>query len=249
MACSVRPRPVEGSYMPVFTAGRGAAVTIASALDIPCYAFSHQEGHVAAAAKDQLPEDTDPFLVFHFSGGTTEGLLARRTRAGYQLEKVAATKDLAFGQVIDRVGVALGWPFPAGEYVDRAAMACQTPGEPLARLRVVGGGINLSGIESQAQRRIQAGEAPEVLCRAVMDAVCEGVRKLTAWAAEETGVRRVLLSGGVSSSQYLRASLHAEEKLQVWFGEPSLCQDNAVGIALLGGMMYAAEADHRFTAE
>ena len=46
VAASTRPRPVEGSYMPVFLAGKGAAQNIAAALDIPFYEFSHQEGHI-----------------------------------------------------------------------------------------------------------------------------------------------------------------------------------------------------------
>ena len=43
VACSVRPRPVDGSYMPVFMAGKSFAEVIASALKIPVYEFSHQE--------------------------------------------------------------------------------------------------------------------------------------------------------------------------------------------------------------
>ena len=46
---STRPRAVEGSYMPCFLAGVATAQTMASALGVPCYAFSHQQGHIAAA--------------------------------------------------------------------------------------------------------------------------------------------------------------------------------------------------------
>ena len=48
VSVSTRPRPVEGSYMPVFQAGLSAAKLIASAWTVPLFTFSHQEGHIEA---------------------------------------------------------------------------------------------------------------------------------------------------------------------------------------------------------
>ena len=60
VAYSTRPRAVEGSYMPCFTAGRSCTVSIGSALNVPAVGFSHQEGHVEAvlSAFAERPEGT-----------------------------------------------------------------------------------------------------------------------------------------------------------------------------------------------
>ena len=55
------------------------------------------------------------------SGGTTEILLLNRNKNSteYNIEIVGGTKDISFGQLIDRIGVKLGYRFPAGKYIDK----------------------------------------------------------------------------------------------------------------------------------
>ena len=70
---STRPRAVEGSYMPCFLAGESQARVLASALHVPLYCFSHQQGHIAAVLwsagrMDLLGRE---LLAWHLSGGTT----------------------------------------------------------------------------------------------------------------------------------------------------------------------------------
>ena len=48
VGASTQPRAVEGSYMPCFLAGASQGQTLATTLGVPCYGFSHQQGHVAA---------------------------------------------------------------------------------------------------------------------------------------------------------------------------------------------------------
>ena len=75
---SAKPRPVEGSYMPCFLAGTSQAQCLAHTLGVPFFAFSHQQGHLAAAASSagRLDLLEGPFLAWHLSGGTTELLRA-----------------------------------------------------------------------------------------------------------------------------------------------------------------------------
>ena len=56
IGASSRPRPVDGSYMPCFTVGENTAKILSSALKVPLYTFSHQEGHIAAALYDSKSE-------------------------------------------------------------------------------------------------------------------------------------------------------------------------------------------------
>ena len=74
VGASTRPRAVEGSYMPCFLAGTSQAQCLAYTLGVPFFAFSHQQGHLAAAAwsAGRLDLLEGPFLAWHLSGGTTE---------------------------------------------------------------------------------------------------------------------------------------------------------------------------------
>ena len=71
---SVRPRNTEGSYMPCFLCGEGAAKMTGQVLGIPVYRTSHQTGHILAAlySAEKLDWLHKKFLAFHVSGGTTD---------------------------------------------------------------------------------------------------------------------------------------------------------------------------------
>ena len=70
---SERPSQEDGSYMPCFLSGVGAARQLATVLGVPLYRFTHQQGHVMAAlyGADATALREQPFLAFHVSGGTT----------------------------------------------------------------------------------------------------------------------------------------------------------------------------------
>lgn len=225
VAVSERPRPVEGSYMPCFLAGVMAASSVSSALGVPLYRFSHQEGHIAAV--DPLTDER--FLCYHLSGGTCELLDVRRTGSGYRVEIIGATKDISFGQLLDRVGVAMGYVFPAGAAIDRLA-ATGMSRKIMKPLRLSGLSFNVSGLETQALRSI--GKVPEEdIAAELMEKIADLLTDLTKKARKETGIESVVLCGGVAQSRYIRTRL--EERLDgISFGEPS--SDNAVGIAKLG---------------
>ena len=144
---SVRPRDVEGSYMPCFLAGIAAANSFAAARGIPIYEFSHQSGHIAAALcsagrLDMLGRNR--FLAFHVSGGTTEALLVSADNGSFSEELVAYTADINAGQAIDRVGVEMGLKFPCGAELER--LAAEYQGKIKKHKICVNNGIcNLSG--------------------------------------------------------------------------------------------------------
>ena len=106
---SARPRDGEESYMPVFLSGLSFARVAAASLNVPLMETTHQRGHVRAALQDSGLKG-DRYLAVHLSGGTTEVLLMQ----GNHLSLLAGTRDLHAGQLIDRIGVKMGLPFPAG---------------------------------------------------------------------------------------------------------------------------------------
>ena len=113
---SSKPRPIEGSYMPCFLAGKSFAKSFASLSAIPAFAFSHQEGHIESAKYGlELGNTNESFIACHFSGGTCEILLSDSNT----IKKIGGSKDISFGQVLDRLGVELGLKFPCGEELVR----------------------------------------------------------------------------------------------------------------------------------
>ena len=118
---SSRPRPEADSYMPVFLAGRMAAASLGAGLGLTPYHTSHQQGHVRAAmlGNEALLEQL-PILGMHISGGTTEIFTVD---AGLSIRLLGGTEDLHAGQLVDRLGVAMGLPFPAGAHLEAVARA------------------------------------------------------------------------------------------------------------------------------
>jgi len=237
IAVSTRPRPTDGSYMPVFTAGEGQARILAAALKLPKYTFSHQEGHLAAALWSASLNWEEPFLALHLSGGTGEILSVKpgkplaegeNQNPAYDISLVGDT-DLPPGQFVDRVGVALGLPFPAGADLDRLALSATCRDFRLPGC-VQGTHISFSGPESAAQRAVKKGVDPGQIAAAVFDNIAKSVQKAIRAARDQNHIEKVLLMGGVAASQNIRNYLERDE---VFFCPAQFSSDNAVGLAIL----------------
>lgn len=240
IAYSSRPRPVYGSYMPVFLAGEGYGRTLAAALGIPALAFSHQEGHVEAIKAFSLHSDEKSLLACHFSGGTCELLVTTETSSGYDIQIIGGSKDISFGQVIDRAGVYLGMEFPAGEEMDRLACNAAGGSEVLTPVKVKDAWLNLSGMDTQVKRVLsqRGNEAYEDVVRELFERIAGAMVEMISQGVKKTGIRNILMAGGVASSRFIRASMEGALNamdIRVVFDDRGLAQDNAVGTALLGG--------------
>lgn len=246
IAVSSRPRPVEGSYMPVFKAGMQFGSVLSNALAVPYYTFSHQEGHLAAAAHNTLINDQVSYFAYHLSGGTCELLDVNEQH----ISIIGGSNDISFGQLIDRFGVATGLAFPAGRAMDEIALSQweehnhTKPPNQLKPIPIKELYLNLSGIETQALRILQAADVKDkqkvqnALIFELFSKISDSLEKLTKEALKHQYKDQVLFTGGVSASTFLRKRLldaFSKDKTNLFFGEPKLSSDNAVGISLLGG--------------
>ena len=238
LCASTRPRDAEGSYMPVFRVGESQARALAAISGLPFFATDHQAGHLRAALSDApWPIDTE-CLALHLSGGTTELL----HKSGGTIRRLGGSADISAGQLVDRIGVALGLPFPCGPGLESLASRGRAGQRLSASLREEGPGwiaCHLSGAEAQASRWIGEGEPPENVAAEIYALLARILRRFIVAGIERTGARRVLLAGGVASSALLRSLL--EERLRrrgpeiaLHFARPELASDNAVGVALIG---------------
>ena len=236
---SDRPRPAEGSYMPVFLAGESLGKSLASAMNIPCFSFSHQEGHIEAIKTYSSMSSMVNFLACHFSGGTCELLNVAAEGSGYSIKIIGGTRDISLGQVIDRAGVAMGMEFPAGEEMDRAAIAAAGETSVLTPVKVKDGWFNLSGIDTQIKRILsQSSKAEPEFIREIFVRLSDSVSEMLIQGAQMTGINDILMAGGVSSSTFMRETVTGElekKHINAVFDDNNLSQDNVVGTALLGG--------------
>lgn len=249
VAVSTRPRAVAKSYMPVFLAGVNCAMTLSTALGVPGYEFSHQEGHMEAVRSFSPLDGNDTFLVWHISGGTTELLKWEKGRGTI----IGGSKDISMGQVIDRCGVSLGFDFPCGAAMDKLVaddrdLAVDTSqngskNNRLTTIAVRNSRFNLSGIDTQCSRVIhhREGEIDEAekkkIISDLMLRLAQCIRVATEQAVAKTRISNVMFIGGVSSSRYIGDFVR--ETLGAWgiktfYSDKGLSSDNGVGIALLG---------------
>lgn len=239
VCASGKPRPVDGSYMPVFKVGEGLAKSLSVFLKVPYYVTTHQEGHIAAGEYTaDRPLGQGRFLAVHLSGGTSELLDCERMSDGYKIERIGGTMDLHAGQLIDRVGVALGLPFPSGPYLEK--LATEAEGNFRVPSSVNGLSFSFSGPEAAllkaAANRLAT---PADIARATEQCVANTLEKVLRTAVQTHETKEVLIVGGVAANRYIRERLvkrleHPAVGAKLTFCDPVYSGDNAFGVAMIG---------------
>ncbi len=223
---SEKPRPQTGSYMPVFMTGTMVGEAVSSVLGVPLLLATHQEGHLSAA----LIGKTMPahFLAAHVSGGTTELLEVWQKYATFKIRLLGGTRDIAAGQVIDRLAQNLELPFPGGRHIEALA----ENGKDLKfKVSTDGVDLNFSGLETQAVRALRTYPREDV-CFSVLNSIALSLERVLKEAQQQTGCMDVLLFGGVLSNRLIRARLSAA-LCKIRFAEIDYSSDNAAGLAVL----------------
>lgn len=226
---SEKPRPFEKSYMPVFKAGLSVAKIVSASLSIPMFCTTHQEGHFKAGSFANNIAKNRPLIAVHLSGGTLE--LVVITDKCFKL--VGGTKDISYGQLLDRTGALLGLSFPSGPALDALANTydLRVNKNPLRPVFTESTWVNLSGTETQL-KAIADQYTKQELAVFLFDRIAESFLKITEAAKKKYAIDQVLVTGGVAASIFLRKRC---EYSGYFFALTNLCTDNAVGVALLKG--------------
>ncbi|NYE58705.1 tRNA (adenosine(37)-N6)-threonylcarbamoyltransferase complex transferase subunit TsaD [Carboxydothermus ferrireducens] len=227
---SVKPRPLPESYMPSFLAGEVIASTLSLALDVPLVKTTHQEGHLVAALWS-LKKDFPRFLAIHFSGGTSEILEVEKEPQGYKVKVLGKSLDISAGQLVDRIGVLLGLPFPSGKFLEELAQ--KAVGILKVPATFVNGNWHFSGAEAYLKRKLKDFPAFEI-ARAVEEVIARTLFKIIQYHAKDN--LPVVLMGGVAANNYIKNFLLEKLKkrrvaVDLYFAEVQYASDNAVGVA------------------
>lgn len=233
---STKPRPVDNSYMPVFSVGYNFAKLLSSINNCPFYETTHQENHIEASLFKSNLESKDKFLAVHMSGGTTEILLVEKKDANYKIEIVGGSLDVSFGQLVDRLGVKLNYNFPCGKYIDENALKYSEKIKSGLKTSVREGYMNLSGIENQINKIIHDYNE-EYLSKILLDTLVRSMYKSLTYVCEKYELKEVLFGGGVSASEYIKKELSeklSRKNVKAYFTNQEYATDNGVGCAIIG---------------
>ena len=230
---SAKPADGEASYMPVFRTGASFAEVLSAAMGIPLYTTTHQRGHIRAAMIGSGMPGGD-FLAVHLSGGTTDVLHV--TEDGC-LALQGSSLDLHAGQLVDRVGVRMGLPFPCGRHLEEAQLL------PVSMEK---GSCHLSGCETRLTALMEGGLSREDAAAEVYSVLARTVLRMLESARDACGTDRCLVAGGVASSLLLRQLLDERNRkkrlgLELYYGRPEYSSDNAAGVALIGEEKWKAD--------
>ena len=226
-----------GLLGPLLT-GLSCAKAIAWQLDVPLIPVNHIEAHLTASflANQRLPEY--PYLGLIVSGGHSNLVLAKGPR---QFETLGYTVDDAPGELFDKVARHLHLGYPGGPIIQKTAEGADAEKYQLPRPMAGKGYLfSFSGLKTAVVRLVESeGENLDLpaLCAALQLAVADTFSKKVKMALKETGVKKLVLAGGVAANKPLREELaRVAERYKAEFLVPTihLCTDNAAMIAAHG---------------
>jgi N6-L-threonylcarbamoyladenine synthase len=217
--------------------GSAFSTSLALAWNIPSIAVHHLEGHLLAPMLEPAPP-AFPFVALLVSGGHT--MLVAVTGVGeYQI--LGQSLDDAAGEAFDKTAKLLGLGYPGGPALARLAQQ----GDP-RRFRFPrpmtdrpGLDFSFSGLKTFAMNVVKAEpeSARADIARAFEDAVVDTMVIKCRRALEQTGMERLIVSGGVGANRRLRAALTQlceSRSGQVFYPRIELCTDNGAMIAFAG---------------
>ena len=226
--------------------GAGVACALGAALDKPVLGVHHLEWHLLSPFLSADPPEF-PFVALLVSGGHTQ--LMRVDGVG-RYEILGETIDDAAGEAFDKSAKLMGLGYPGGPALSRLAEQGDAAAFKLPRPLLHSGNLDFSfaglktAVLTQAKKLGDELEARKAdLAASTEAAIVEVLVKKTLAALKQTGMKRVVVAGGVGANRHLRAQLNAAcaaAKVRVHYPELHLCSDNGAMIAMAAAMRLQA---------
>lgn len=222
--------------------GLSTAKALAYALNIPFVGVNHIEGHIAAAF---LAENAPsfPFIATVVSGGHTNIYLVNNY---HNFQLLGQTRDDAAGEAFDKGANLLNLSYPGGVMIDRIAKDGNPNKVAFPRAMKDSNDLSFSGLKTslltmlkKQGRSFSNKELPDIAA-SYQEAIVDALLEKTIKAAENNGVSRVVVCGGVAANSRLREKFARETSLrniELIVPPVILCTDNAAMIAAIGEVM------------
>jgi len=226
--------------------GAGVACALAAALGKPVLGVHHLEGHLLSPFLSADPPEF-PFVALLVSGGHTQ--LMRVDGVG-RYAILGETIDDAAGEAFDKSAKLMGLGYPGGPALSRLAEQGSATAFKLPRPLLHSGDLDFSfaglktAVLTQAKKLGDELESRKAdLAASTEAAIVDVLVKKTLAALKQTGLKRVVVAGGVGANRHLRAQLNAAcaaAKVRVHYPELHLCTDNGAMIAMAAAMRLQA---------
>jgi len=230
--------------------GAGVATGLAYSLNKPTIPIHHLEGHLLSPLLGEKQPQT-PFIALLVSGGHSQIILVDKI-GSYTL--LGDTLDDAAGEAFDKTAKMLGLPYPGGKYIAELAVAGIEEYQ-LPRPMIHTGDLNMSfsGLKTAVLTYINKLPKPldiktkQNIAKSIEESITDVLVKKSLLAIKQTGIKRLVVSGGVSSNLSLRAKLNKQPGIEVFYPPLSLCTDNGAMIAYAGFTRFKnAKFDYKF---
>ncbi|MBC3886503.1 tRNA (adenosine(37)-N6)-threonylcarbamoyltransferase complex transferase subunit TsaD [Undibacterium griseum] len=223
--------------------GASFACGLGMALDKPLLGVHHLEGHLLSPLLASTPPEF-PFVALLVSGGHTQ--LMRVDGVG-QYTLLGETLDDAAGEAFDKSAKLLGLPYPGGAAISLLA----EQGDPAIHqfprpmLHSKDFNFSFSGLKTAVLTAVKKYPEPisdtdkANVARGFVDAIIDVLVAKCLSALKQTGLKRLVIAGGVGANRQLRAALNAaaaKKRFQVFYPELEFCTDNGAMIAFAGAM-------------
>lgn len=227
--------------------GAGVAVALSAALGKPSLPIHHLEGHLLSPFLSLDPPEF-PFVALLVSGGHTQ--LMRVDDVG-QYEILGETIDDAAGEAFDKSAKLLGLPYPGGPHLAKLAQHGNAHAFELPRPLLHSGkpDFSFAGLKTAVLTQVKkldqgSTDGPSEQQRAdlaasTQAAIVEVLVKKSLLALKETGLKRLVVAGGVGANAMLREQLNAacaKRAVRVHYPELKLCTDNGAMIAMAAAL-------------
>lgn len=222
--------------------GAGVACALGAALGRPVLGVHHLEGHLLSPFLSVDPPQF-PFVALLVSGGHTQ--LMRVEGVG-RYELLGETIDDAAGEAFDKSAKLMGLPYPGGPWLSKLAEGGDAQAFKLPRPLLHSGDLDFSfaglktAVLTQTKKLGAELEARKAdLAASTQAAIVEVLVRKSFAALERTGLKRLVVAGGVGANRLLREQLNAacaRRKVRVHYPELALCTDNGAMIALAAAM-------------
>ena len=232
--------------------GTSFAKSMSLALDIPLIAVNHMQAHILAHFIHDPDNDNPdfPFLALTISGGHTQIV---KVNSPFDMQVLGETLDDAAGEAFDKSGKVIGLKYPAGPQIDKLSKAGNPDKYNFTKPKVDGLNFSFSGLKTNflnfinKETRIDESFIKNNLndiCASLQKVIVEILMDKLVMASKQTGIKTIVICGGVSANSEVRDKLKQNSEKYGWrihIPKISYTTDNAAMIAITGQLKFESE--------
>ena len=232
--------------------GTSFAKSMSLALDIPLIAVNHMQAHILAHFIEDPENDNPdfPFLALTISGGHTQIV---KVNSPFDMQVLGETLDDAAGEAFDKSGKVIGLKYPAGPQIDKLSKAGNPDKYNFTKPKVDGLNFSFSGLKTNflnfinKETRIDENFIKNNLndiCASLQKVIVEILMDKLVMASKQTGIKTIVICGGVSANSEVRDKLKQNSEKYGWrihIPKISYTTDNAAMIAITGQLKFESE--------